>query len=107
MPGNPLTDPNWATDTTNTIVRVVGAVRDQTTTKAVFAARALVFGIIAAFLGTFILVITIIGLMRGLQALLDIGVSGPRSVYLSYLILGGILCTVGLLLFKKRNAASS
>ena len=62
MPGNPLTDPNWATDTADTVVRLVGTVRDQTTTKAVFAARAVVYGIIAAFLGTFILVITIIQL---------------------------------------------
>jgi hypothetical protein len=107
MPGNPLTDPNWASDTTNKIVRVVSTVRDQTTTKAVFAARAIVFGIIAAFLGTFILVISVIGLMRGLQALLDIAVSEPRSVYLSYFVVGGILCGFGLFLFKKRNAASS
>ena len=40
------------------LVRLVGTVREQTTTKAVFAARGLVFGIIAAFLGVFILIIT-------------------------------------------------
>jgi hypothetical protein len=107
MPSNPLTDPNWASDTTDTLVRLVGTVRDQTTTKAVFAARALVFGIIAAFLGVFILVITIIGLMRGIQALLDLAVSEPQSVYLSYFIVGGMLCLGGLLLFKKRDASAS
>jgi hypothetical protein len=107
MPGNPLTDPNWASDTTDTLVRLVGTVRDQTTTKAVFAARALVFGIIAAFLGVFILVITIIGSMRGLQTLLDLAVSEAQAVYLSYFIVGGILCLGGLLLFKKRNASPS
>jgi hypothetical protein len=107
MPGNPLTDPNWARDTTDTLVRLVGTVRDQTTTKAVFAARALVYGIIAAFLGVFILVIAIIGLMRGLQALLDLAVTQPQSVYLSYFIVGGILCLAGLLLFRKRDASTS
>ncbi len=107
MPGNPLTDPNWAADTTDTVVRVVGTVREQTTTKAVMAARALVFGIIAAFLGLFILVVTITMSMRGLQALLDLAVPHPRSVYLSYFIVGGILCIVGLFLFKKRNASVS
>jgi hypothetical protein len=107
MPGNPLTDPNWASDTTDTLVRLVGTVRDQTTTKAVFAARALVFGIIAAFLGVFILVITIIGLMRAIQSLLDLAVDEAQAVYLSYFIVGGILCLGGLLLFKKRNASTS
>ena len=36
MPGNPLTDPNWASDTTTRWSRVVGTVREQTTTKAVY-----------------------------------------------------------------------
>ena len=107
MPGNPLTDPNWASDTTETVVRLVGSVREQTTTKAVFAARGLVFGIIAAFLGVFILVITIIALMRAIQALLDLAVNHAQAVYLSYFIVGGILCLGGLLLFKKRNASIS
>ena len=88
--GNPLTDPNWATDTTDTLVRLVAAVREQTTTKAVFAAG-LVFGIIAVFLGAFILIIAIIGLMRGLQALLDLAVTQAQAVYLSYFIVGGFL----------------
>src|SRR6188474_2252047 len=106
MPANPLTDPNWASDTTDTLVRVIGTVREQTTTKAVFAARGLVFGIIAAFLGVFILVITIIGLMRGIQELLKLVVDPPQAVYLSYFIVGGMLCLAGLLLFKKRNASA-
>ena len=106
MPGNPLTDPDWATDTTNTIVRVVGTVREQTTTKAVIAARAVVFGIIAAFLGVFILVISIVLVMRAVQALLDLAVTQPQAVYLSYFIVGGMLCLAGLLLFKKRSAGA-
>ena len=107
MPGNPLTDPNWPAETADTVVRVVGTVREQTTTKAIIAARALVFGIIAAFLGLFIVVVAIIMSMRGLQALLDLAVTQPRAVYLSYFIVGGILCIVGLFLFKKRNAGVS
>jgi hypothetical protein len=107
MPSNPLTDPNWASDTTGTLVRLVATVREQTTTKAVFAARGLVFGIIAAFLGTFIVIITIIGLMRGIQVLLDLAVTEAQAVYLSYFIVGGILCIAGLLLFRKRNASTA
>jgi hypothetical protein len=106
MAGNPLTNPNWATETTETVVRLVGKVRDTGTTKVVYAARGAVFGLIAAFLGLFALVLTVIGLIRGLQVLLDLGVSQPRSVYLSYLIMGGIFCLVAAFCFKKRGTSA-
>jgi hypothetical protein len=104
MPGNPLTDPNWADDMTDTVVRTVDAVRERTTVPLIYAARGLVFGILAAFLGLFALVITIIAFLRGVQALLDIWVSQERAVYLSYFIVGGIISIAGLVLFRKRNA---
>lgn len=107
MPGNPLTDPNWAADTTDTVVRVVDQVKSKTTKPAVMAARGLVFGILAAFLGLFALVLLLLGLTRGLQAALDAGFDHERSVYISYFIVGGLLSLVGLLLFKKRNAGST
>jgi uncharacterized membrane protein len=106
MPGNPLTDPNWATDTTDTVVRFVDTVRSQTTTKVVYAARALVFGLIALFLGAVALVLTLVGGMRGLQSLLELGMSWERAVYTSYFVVGGVLCLIGLVLFKKRNAGA-
>ncbi|MEO1057869.1 MAG: hypothetical protein AAFY28_13235 [Actinomycetota bacterium] len=104
MPGNPLTDPNWPRETTDTIVEFVGTVREQTTTKVVYAARAVVFGLIAAIVGMFTAVLVVIGLLRGVQALFDLGVSSPRAVYLSYFTVGGIFCLVGAFLFRKRNA---
>ena len=60
MPANPLTDPNWANETTDTVVRLVGNIRDKTTTPLVYAARGLVFGIIAILLGVFAVVITLV-----------------------------------------------
>ena len=107
MPANPLTDPNWATETTDTVVRVVDTVRSQTTSKVIYAARGLVFGVIALILGIFALVILLVGLMRGLQALLELGMSWEQAVYTSYFIVGGALCLIGLILFKKRNAATN
>ena len=103
MPGNPLTDPNWADEMTETVVRTVDAVRDKTTVPVIYAARGAVFGIIAAFLGVFILVLVILGLLRGTQELLDIWVTHAQAVYLSYLIVGGLICIAGLVLFHKRN----
>jgi len=107
MPGNPLTDPNWADDTTDTVVRLVGTVRDKATTPVVYAARALVFGVIAVFLGLFALIILLIGLTRGIQSGLDAVVDHDRAVYISYLAVGGIFSLVGLLLFKKRNSSAA
>lgn len=107
MPGNPLTDPNWAADTTDTVVRVVDSVKAKTTRPAVLAARGLVFGILAAFLGLFALVLVLIGLTRGIQNALDALVDHDRAVYISYFVVGGLLSIVGLLLFKKRNAGAA
>jgi len=109
MPGNPLTDPNWADETTDTVVRLVGTVRDKTTTPVVYAARALVFGIIAVFLGIFALVILLVGLTRGIQSAIGngFGLEQEQAVYISYLLIGGIMSLGGLLLFKKRNSDAS
>ena len=104
MPGNPLTDPNWAADLADTVERVVGTVRDRATTPAVHVTRGIVFGLLAAFLGLTALILAFIGITRALQALLDLFVSPAQAVYLSYLILGGILCLAGALFFRQRHS---
>lgn len=106
MPANPLTDPKWAEETTDRIVSIIDTVRSQTTTKIVYAARGLVFGLIAAILGLFILLLVLVALMRGLQSLLELATTWERAVYLSYFIVGGLFSIVGLVLFRKRNAAA-
>ena len=103
MPGNPLTDPNWAPDLADTVERVVTTVRDKTTNNIVLAARGVVFGLLASILGFTALVLLLLAASRGLQALLDIWFPHERSVYLSYLILGGICCLGGLFLMRKRH----
>lgn len=103
MPANPLTDPNWAADLADTVERVVGTVREKATTPVVHATRGIVYGLLGAFLGLTAVVLLLIVLTRALQALLDLAVSTERAVYLSYLILGGILSLVGLLVLRKRQ----
>ena len=51
MPGNPLTDPNWAPDLADQITTFIGKVRDNTTNNAIKAARGVVFGLLGAVLG--------------------------------------------------------
>jgi cell division protein FtsX len=103
MPGNPLTDPNWAADLADTVERVVGNVRNRATTPVVHVTRGIVFGLLGAFLGVAAIILFLVGVTRGLQALLDLFVSPPQAVYLSYLIIGGILCLVGLLVLMRRQ----
>jgi hypothetical protein len=102
MAGNPLTDPNWAPELADTVERLVGTVRDRATKPAVRAARAIVFGLLAAMLAVVAITLLLLAATRGLQALLDLGLDWSMAVYLSYFIVGGILCLVGLLLLARR-----
>lgn len=103
MPGNPLTDPNWATDVTEQITTLVGTVRDKTTNNAIKVVRGVVFGLLGLLLGIVALTLVLIIATRGLQALLDWPLERDKAVYLSYFIVGGILTIAGLLLMSKRH----
>ena len=103
MAGNPLTDPDWAADLADTIERVVGQVRDRATKPAVHVTRGIVFGLLAGILGLFALVMLLIGATRALQVLLGLALPHDRAVYVSYLLIGGILCLGGLLCLWKRR----
>lgn len=103
MPGNPLTDPNWASDVAEQITSVVARVRDKTTNNAIKVVRGVVFGLLGTFLGLFALVILLITTTRALQSLFDVFMGWDTAVYTSYLVLGGILSAVGLLLMAKRT----
>jgi hypothetical protein len=102
MPGNPFTDPNWAADIADTIERVVGTVRDRTTKPLVTASRAVGFGLLAAILGVIAVILLIVVATRATQALLDIWFRHEVSVYLSYFIVGGIICLGGMFVLSKR-----
>jgi hypothetical protein len=51
MPGNPLTDPNWAPDLADQIAGFVGNIREKTTNNAIKVARGIVFGLLGGILG--------------------------------------------------------
>jgi hypothetical protein len=103
MPGNPLTDPEWATDLADTVERVVGEVRERATTPVVHVTRAIVYGLLAGLLGIVAFTLLLIGLTRGLQSLLDLALDHDQSVYLSYMIVGGILSLAGVLFLWRRR----
>ena len=107
MAGNPFTNPDWAAETTDQIERLVGTVRDRVTTNVVHLVRGIVFGLISVMVGIALAVVTLIMVTRGFQALIslatgDVGVGRGRSVYLSYLIVCGLLLAGGGLCMRRR-----
>ena len=103
MPGNPLSDPTWATTAADTIERYVGLVREKGTDKIVLAARGVVYGLIIAFGAVASVVLLLIILTRGLQSIFDTFLDHSTSVWLSYLVVGGIMCLGGALSMTKRH----
>ena len=105
MAGNPLTDPRWPGDLADAVEHVVGTVRDRATTPVVKVTRGIVYGLLASFVAITALVALLIGVTRGLQVLLDFGMSEAQAVYVSYFIMGGILSLAGWLVLVMRHSS--
>jgi hypothetical protein len=107
MAGNPLTDPNWASDFTETIIDTVDKVRDRTTKPIVMVARGLVFGLLSTFLGLMALVLLLVGLSRALINLLEWPFDHDSAVWISHIVLGSLLCLAGAIFMVRRQSKES
>jgi len=105
MPGNPLTDPNWASDLADTIDRYVSKVRATVTDRAVVAVRAVVFGIIIAIAAPVTITLMVILGTKFVQRLIALAVDHDSSVWSSYMVMGGLLVLGGSLAMRKRYVA--
>jgi hypothetical protein len=89
------------------IESAVTKVRDTTTTRLVVAARALVYGLVAAVLGVAVLLLLAIAAIRILDVYLanlhwaGLNTHPGRSVWVADALLGGILTLPGLFLLRK------
>jgi len=86
---------DWAVQTADTIERLVETVRSNTSDRLVSVARLIVFGLLAAILGTIALVLFCIFLVRILDSYI------PGGVWVVYLVLGGLFTLGGLLLWLQ------
>ncbi|MCD9624458.1 hypothetical protein [Rhabdothermincola salaria] len=93
-----LTGGDWPAQVTDTIVDLVGTVRDKTTGPITTVARGVVLGLFAAVMAVMVAVIAIIALVRLLDEAL------PSSVWLPYLILGAVFVLAGALVYRRRRA---
>lgn len=89
---------DWTTDLLDRLDHYIELVRSNTTDRVVRIARLLVFGLIAAILGSMAGLLALIALIRILDVVL------PREVWLPYVVLGAIFLGAGLFLWAKRTA---
>jgi len=105
MPGNPLTDSNWAPNLADTVERTVAKVRSIATDNAVKASRGIVFGILALMAMLIAAPLGIIVFTRFAQIVLSrmTRTDHATTVWLSYLITGGVLMLCGFIALAKRH----
>lgn len=105
MPGNPLTDPTWATQFADLVEKWVGVVRDTATRRVVTVVRALVFGSILATTAIVLGVVSIIFVTKLLQRIVNIGgwIDTDSSVWVSYLVAAALFAALGATLMRLRE----
>ena len=86
---------DWAVQTADSIERLIEGVRSNTSDRLVSVARLVVFGLLAAILGTVGLVLFVIFGVRILDSYI------PGGVWVVYLILGVIFAGLGLYLWSR------
>jgi hypothetical protein len=93
----PAPPADFAEQTTDTIVRLVGQVRDKTTVPLLTVTRGLVFGLLAGIIGIAALTLLFVMIVRILEIVL------PSGVWVAYLVLGLVLVIAGAVLMRKRR----
>lgn len=102
MVANQTTDPDWASRIVDWIDRVVSTIRRYTTQPLVSLARGIVFGLLGAFGLVAAIVLLVLSLVRGLQALLDLAVDREAAVWISYFVIAAVFAAVGAALMRRR-----
>ncbi len=96
--GKPVSPaPEWAVQALDKVDEIVVKVRTNTTDRLARIARVVVFGLLAAIMGSTAGVLALIGLVRGLDELL------PGPVWVVYLLLGAIFTAAGAFLWAKKT----
>lgn len=92
---------DWPAQATDSIVKVVGTAHDKVTGPITTAARAVVFGLFAAILGTAVLVLLSILSVRLLNNYLPDSVFGEDHVWAAHLTIGLLFSVIALWLRAK------
>lgn len=102
---------DWPAQATDAIVGLVDSVKDKVNGPATSAARGVVYGTLAAIVGTAALVLFLVLLVRGFDVLaqvvldaLDIERAG-RATWIAHLLTGLLFVLPGALLWRKGTRA--
>lgn len=103
-PGPSSSGRDWTEQATEAVESLVLTVKQKTTVPATTIARALVYGVVIAALGTLALTLLVIAGVRFLTVYLPVGrVHGHHRVWVTYLILGLLFTLAGLLCWSRRT----
>lgn len=94
---------DWAAQTAETVTRVVDRVRSTTSDRLVHLVRAVVYGLLAAVMGTAALILTAIAAVRIMDSYLPFAGRPARAVWVADAIVGGIFSLTGLFLWSRRR----
>jgi len=88
--------PEWAVQALDKVDEIVVKIRTNTTDRLVRIARVVVFGLLAAIMGSVAGILAVIALVRALDELI------PGPVWGVYLPLGAIFTAAGAFLWSKK-----
>lgn len=98
---------DWAAQAADTVERVVTTVRENTTTRAVTAARGVVYGLFAAIVGFALVILLIIFVGRFLNVFVfRDSVFGEDHMWVVYLSVGLVCVIFGALAWTRRRPAA-
>lgn len=97
---------DWALQAADAIERAIDGVRDRAIVPLQTVVRALVFGIIIAFVGVAALVLLVAGMVRLSASYLSNIPGVPDSIWTTYAAVGALFVLSGALLWSKRRTPS-
>jgi hypothetical protein len=98
---------DWPAQMADSIVGVVGAVRDKTTGPALTVARAVVYGTFAGVVAVAAIVLFVVAAVRLLDVYLPDAVFGEAHTWAAHLLLGLLFTFAGIVLWLKRRPRAS
>ncbi len=102
---------DWPAQATDAIVGVIDSVKDKVNGPATSTARAIVYGTLAALVGTAALVVVLVLLFRGIDIVTQIVLDAAdveragRSTWIAHLISGLAMLIPGALLWRRGTRA--
>lgn len=94
---NGVVPAEWPGQAADTIVETIDKVRHKTTRPALVAARAVVYGLVAAVVGSIALIALLVGTIRLADNYL------PGNIWTTYAALFAVLSLAGLAALRKAN----